>query len=64
MKWWKRKSGDPPNGGLKRIGGYRDERMENKFWGEEVRVSAELESAELGDLGEKVGVEPGEEWLS
>lgn len=35
----------PPNRGLKRIGGYRDERMENKFWGEEVRVSAELESA-------------------
>lgn len=54
----------PPNGGLKWIGGYRDERMENKFWGEEVRVMAELESAELGDLGEKAGVEPGEGWLS
>lgn len=34
--------------------------MENRFWGEEVRVTAQLESAELGDLGEKVGVEPGE----
>ena len=53
-----------PNGGLKWIGGYRDERMENKFGGEEVRLMAELESAELGDLGEKVGVEPGEGWLS
>ena len=38
--------------------------METKFWGEEVRVMAELESAELGDLGEKAGVEPGEGWLS
>ena len=25
----------PSNGGLKWIGGYRDERMENRFWGEE-----------------------------
>lgn len=33
----KEKGEDPLMGVLKWIGGYRDERMENKFWGEEVR---------------------------
>lgn len=41
-------------GVLKWIGGYRDERMENKFWGEG-EVTAQLESAGWGIWEESWG---------